>query len=189
MQNQAEHVSHATGVKIDVVDSRSLCSGHGLLVMKAAKMLDSGSSHDDIVKTLETEREKIRIYVAIDEMKTMRESGRASKIMHKIADWGHVKPLLRLDKSGQATLAGIALGKHKAWKKISAILKKYLQPAGKQTILLSHTTTPDVVNEFVDTFSTATGTKITAVCDTSSSIGVHADAAQSLLRFIMKSFS
>jgi DegV family protein with EDD domain len=125
VKNQAEQIN---GTKIDVIDSLSLAAGTGLLVMKAAKLLDEGCDHDTAVKALNETRNNIRIYVAIDELKTMRESGRLSKIMHKIADWGHVKPILSIDSLGQISIAGVSLGKQKSWKKLSPEIQRRSSP-------------------------------------------------------------
>jgi DegV family protein with EDD domain len=174
MKNQADHVTHVSGVKIDVIDSLNLTSGHGLLVMKAAKLLDEGYKHDELVHAITEARKNIHIYVAIDEMKTMRESGRLSKIMHKIADWGHLKPILSLDNTGQISIAGLALGKQKSWKKLSKILSKQISATDDYTMLISHTTTTETINEFAEHISAASGAKISCVCDTAPSVGVHA---------------
>ncbi len=171
IKNQAEHVN---GAKIDVVDSLSLASGHGLLVMKAIKMLDEGHSHDEVVAALNKARENISIYVAIDEMKTMKESGRVSKIMHKIADWGHVKPILSIDHSGQIAIAGISLGKQKSWKKIATLLKKRMDAAKEYTMLVSHTATAEQVKAFTTHLTNSIGAKIKSICETAPSVGVHA---------------
>ena len=174
MKNQAEHVTHATGVKIDVIDSLSLASGQGLLVMKAVKLLGAGHKHDECVAALSDARKNIHIYVAIDELKTMRESGRLSKIMHKIADWGHVKPILSLDQTGQISMAGLALGKQKAWNKISALFSKLMKNAPNYTMIMSHTTTTDTINAFAAHLEKTTGVKVAGICKAAASVGVHA---------------
>src|SRR5690606_7724060 len=95
------------------------------------------------VKALEDARKNIKFYVGIDEMQTMRESGRLSKFMHKIADWGQLKPILSIDQNGQMSKSGLSLGKQKAWKKIAALVNRTLQNANQYTLLISHTTTPE----------------------------------------------
>lgn len=171
IKNQAEHIS---GIKIDVVDSLSLAAGHGLLVMKAVKLLDEGYDHDAVVKALYEARGKIRIYVAIDELKTMRESGRLSKIMHKLADWGHLKPILSIDQNGQVSMAALALGKQKSWKKISALLNKFMTQSREYTMLISHTSTAEKVKDFTTYIKNSMGAKINCICETAPSVGVHA---------------
>ncbi|HTM64179.1 MAG TPA: DegV family protein [Gammaproteobacteria bacterium] len=174
IKNQAEQVAHVTGVKIDVIDSLNLAAGHGLLVMKAVKLLDAGNNHEKIIQELNNARSKIRMYVAIDELKTMHESGRLSKLMHKIADWGHLKPVLSVDSSGQLAMSGLALGKQKSWKKISTILTKYIQSAKQYTLMISHTASTENVKAFINYLEKSVGAKINCVCETAPSIGVHA---------------
>lgn len=171
IKNQADHL---TGVKIDVVDSRTIAAGHGLLVMKAAKLLAAGNNHDQTVAALLKARERIKVYLAIDEMQSMRESGRVSKIIHKLADWGHFKPILSVDEKGSPSIAGLTLGKQKAWKKISTLLNKALQKASESTTLISHTATSEKVNAFIEQLQKATGTKVREACETAPSLGVHA---------------
>lgn len=174
LKNQAEFVTQTTGIKIDVIDSCNLCSGQGLLLMKAAKLIDGGKTHDEIVQEIQAARAHVRLFVAVNEMKTMRESGRVSKIMHKIADWGHVKPILSLDQAGQVSLSGMALGKKKAWNRVAALVMKTLQAMPHHTILISHTSTIDNVNEFIQQIASKTGIAIKNICETAPSVGVHA---------------
>lgn len=174
IKNQAEHVAHTSGVKIDVIDSLSLAAGHGLLVMKAAKLLNEGLAHDDIVAALNDARSNIRIYVAIDELKTMRESGRLSKIMHKIADWGRLKPILSIDHIGQISMSGLALGKNKSWAKISTLISKFIGQTKNYTMLISHTAQTEKIDAFIAYLEESVGAKINYVCETAPSVGVHA---------------
>lgn len=171
IKNQADHL---TGLKIDVVDSKTIAAGHGLLVMKAANLIASGMSHDQAVAELEKARERIKVYLAIDEMQSMRESGRVSKIVHKIADWGHLKPILSLDEKGNPSVAGLTLGKQKAWKKIYSLIGKFANKATRSTTLISHTATKEKVNTFIEQLQKATGTKVKEACETAPSLGVHA---------------
>ncbi len=174
LSNQANYVAQTTGVKIDVIDSQNICSAHGLLLMKVANMLDQGKTHDEIVHATLAARNKVHTYVAINEMKTMRESGRLSKFMHKMADWGHVKPILTLDHNGQVSLAGVALGKQKAWNKLIVLLEKAMKTTQHYTLMISHTSSAEHVEAFLQQVRDKTGAIIKSICDTAPSIGVHA---------------
>ena len=171
IKNQAEHLG---GIKIDVIDSLSIAAGHGLLAMKAAKLLDQGHDHDAIVKAVQEARKKIRMYIAIDELKTMRESGRLSKFMHKIADWGHVKPILSIDLAGQMSMTSLALGKQKSWKKISLLLDKFMSKTNNYTMMISHTASAENISAFAAHIETSIGARINNICETAPSVGVHA---------------
>lgn len=173
IKNQAEQVAHTTGLKIDVVDSLNLAAGHGLLVMKAAKLLDQGAQHDEIITALNETRGKIRFYAAIDELKSMGQSGRLSKIMHKLADWGHVKPLLTVDNTGQMTMAGLALGRQKSWNKMTTVLQNFKKTANRYTLMISHTTTPENLRQFITQIEAVVGEKIRYICETAPSVGIH----------------
>lgn len=171
IQNQADHLN---GVKIDVVDSRSIAAGHGLLVMKAAKMLAAGNSHDKTVEELTRVRDNIKIYLAVNEMKPVRESGRATKLLTRLADWSQLKPILSLDTSGNPSVAGVAFGAQASLKKLTGIMSKLLQKASESTMLISHTATADKISSFTQLLEKTTGAKIKDICETAPSIGVHA---------------
>jgi DegV family protein with EDD domain len=174
IKNQAEHVSRGTGKKIDVVDTHSIASGHGLLVMKAAKLLDQGNDHDQVIQALTKARDNIHVYVVVDELKTMRESGRFSKILHKIADWGQLKPILSMDKTGQMTIASLTLGKQKSWNKIYSLLNKIIKTSNEYTLLISHTTAMETITSFAEQLRGTTGASVIDICETAPSVGVHA---------------
>ena len=170
VKNQAGQLG---GTKIDVIDSLSLTVGQGLLVMKAVQLLDAGHSHDEIVQALYKARENVQVYVAIDELKTLRESGRISKMMHKIADWGQVKPILAIDKSGQMNVTGLSLGQLKSWKKVSTLIQNFTSKASAYTMMISHTTSAEKIRDFATHLETSIGAKITNICEAAPSLGVH----------------
>ncbi|MFA5692809.1 MAG: DegV family protein [Acholeplasmataceae bacterium] len=88
------------GIKIEVVDSKSVSLGEGLLVLKALDMVKEGKTLDDIVPELEKFRDKIEIYVLVDTLKYLVKNGRLSSAAGLLGTLLRIKPLLKIMPDG-----------------------------------------------------------------------------------------
>ncbi len=89
---------------ISVLDSRTLSGALGLLVARIAQKIEAGQSHQAIVRSAEDWIGKTRIFVAVKDFKYMVRGGRVSPLKGKIAKLMHVKPIVSMDKEGNALL-------------------------------------------------------------------------------------
>ncbi len=65
--------------KIFVVDSKNVTSGLGLLVLKAAELINSGNSIDDILSAINNKKEKVESLLAFESLDNLVKGGRLSK--------------------------------------------------------------------------------------------------------------
>ncbi len=64
---------------ITVIDSKSISSGTGILVIEAARMAKDGADFDDIVEKIEALREKLSVTFVLDSIEPIEKSGRLGK--------------------------------------------------------------------------------------------------------------
>ena len=64
---------------ITVIDSKSISSGTGILVIEAAKLAKAGADFDDIVDKVEALREKLSVTFVLDSIGPIEKSGRLGK--------------------------------------------------------------------------------------------------------------
>lgn len=83
-----------------VVDSRTLSSAEGLLVLRAAELRDAGKSAEEIYGQIEIDRTKIRAYVLLDTLEFAYRGGRASMLQMFGANLLKLRPCLLLDTHG-----------------------------------------------------------------------------------------
>jgi len=86
--------------KISIIDSRSLSIGFGFVAEKAAQLIKEGKDHDEIVREINTFKERTQIFVSIPSLKYLMKSGRVSKAKGLVAKILHIKPILHLDQRG-----------------------------------------------------------------------------------------
>ena len=82
--------------RIHVFDSFTLCSGIGLLVMKAAKAAEKGDTLDEIVTMLERCRPLVETQFVIDTLEYLYKGGRCSGMQNFIGSLLQIRPVLKL---------------------------------------------------------------------------------------------
>ena len=103
-----------------VIDSRNLSTGIGLQVLKAAELAAQGMAAEDIVKTIEAQRDKVRASFVIDTLTYLHRGGRCSAMTALVAGALKLKPRI-----------SVADGKMDVTKKyrgnIRGVILKYVQ--------------------------------------------------------------
>lgn len=95
--NVARVAAHeTTSTHVTVVDSCQLSLGTGLLVETAAKMAASGSNVDDILRALNDQIQRTRVFAALDTLEFLKRSGRMNKYMAELAALLQIKPILTM---------------------------------------------------------------------------------------------
>ncbi len=94
----------AEGKRIEVIDSRQNSGAEGLLVLKAAELIEDGRSLDDIISIIEKLRERTKILVSVDTLKYMVRSGRLSKLSGIAGKIVNLKPVVSLDEQGKGKI-------------------------------------------------------------------------------------
>ncbi|MGG7177977.1 DegV family protein [Clostridium paraputrificum] len=106
---------------IHIVDSQSICSGLGLLVIRAAKLREQGVAVEDIVRDLEETKYKISSSLSFDSLDNLVKGGRISKTVGVVTGILGIKLILEI-KDGTMTVKDKVRGSKKAIKRIIADL-------------------------------------------------------------------
>ena len=81
---------------VRIVDSRNLCCGQGLLVLKACELAEAGNDLDEIVRQLEAYIPKIETSFLLDRLDYMAKGGRCSMVTALGANLLNLKPCIEL---------------------------------------------------------------------------------------------
>jgi DegV family protein with EDD domain len=81
---------------IDVIDSRTISVGLGLMLQEAVSMVEAGASRDEIVARLIRMREKIHIIFVLETLEYLQRGGRIGKAQAFIGTLLKFKPLLAI---------------------------------------------------------------------------------------------
>ena len=107
-----------TGKQIDVINSKSLTGGLGLIVLRAARALENGSSHEELVGKMEEWKSKSMVRVSVATLKYIVRSGRVSPLKSFVAKLLDLKPIIAIDQEGKASLFSKSFSEKGSMKKM-----------------------------------------------------------------------
>lgn len=88
---------------IHIFNSRSVSHGEAILVYEAAKMLNDNALIPEIVAHLNQVRDKISMYITVDNLKAMVRTKRLSAPSGFFANLFNIKPIVVVDIKGQVS--------------------------------------------------------------------------------------
>lgn len=90
---------------IDVVDSRKITGGLGLLVLRLAEAIECDKySHQELLKMLDGWIQKSELFVSVTTLEHIIKSGRVSPLKGAIAKLLKLKPVISIDSKGEAKM-------------------------------------------------------------------------------------
>lgn len=92
--------------RIDVIDSKRLSGGLGMIMIRAAQLIESGASHDEIVARSNEWSKKTHMFVTAKTMKYIVRSGRVSPIKGFIGNLLKIKPVIIVNDLGVTEAMG-----------------------------------------------------------------------------------
>ena len=145
---QAAQKVQQKGYKIDVIDSKLNSGAQGLLIQKAAEMIASGKSHDDIVKSVKSLIPKVKIMVSVANFKYMVQSGRVSPLKGYLAKILNLKPIVSLDENGQGIAFAKAFSRKANFNKIMKIIREINQKNPVTRFCIVHSQVPKLAEQY-----------------------------------------
>lgn len=109
--------------RIAVVDSRSATLGLGMIVLKAAELVEKEWGFREIVEKLKQYIISTRLIIAVDTLKYLKMGGRLSGTQAFIGDMLNIKPLLTIE-DGKVVPLEKTRGQKKAIARVIEILKE-----------------------------------------------------------------
>ena len=88
-------------MKIYIYDSRTISHGEAVLVQEASRLLKQGMEIPQIITEINRLRDKIHIYLAVDNLKGMIRTKRISAPVGFFANLFGIKPIVKMEDSGQ----------------------------------------------------------------------------------------
>lgn len=127
---------------IITVDTLAASLGEGLQVLKAAQMLNSGSSLASVSEMLESTRHKMCQYFMVDDLIHLRKGGRISGIAARVGTLLGIKPILTGDENGKIVACGKARGRRAA---LTSLADRYAALAANKgaTVGIAHADDPE----------------------------------------------
>lgn len=118
--------------KVYLVDTKQVCAGGRLIVQEVVKLVDNGSSLEEILNWCNTEINKFTLYFAVDDIKYMQRSGRVSKTSAAFGTILNIKPISRVKDDGVIEVYSKVRGERVAAKQM---LRYSIETADRQELI------------------------------------------------------
>jgi DegV family protein with EDD domain len=152
-------VAGHTGKKIDVINSKTLTGGLGLLILRVAKAIESGLSHAEVMEKVGEWIEKSHIRVSVTTMKYIIRSGRVSPLKSFVARLLDLKPVIFLSGEGKAELLGKSFTVKGVNKKLVRDITRLVRNRKVWEYVITHANNPETVDYFSAEMEKITGKK------------------------------
>jgi len=183
-QRAAKTISREFGKQITAIDSRNLSGALGLVVLRVAKAIEEGYSHDQIVEMSGKWINEAKVLVSVKTLKYLIKGGRLSATRGFIARLLNVKPIVSIDDSGKATIFEKAFSQKANMEKVMKhITKKYGDKKIWNYIIL-HANNEEAAAWFNKKMEEFTGMKSVSVLNISPVIGANAGVGAAAVAFL-----
>lgn len=173
-------------VNIHVVNSKQNSGAEGLLVLKAAQLIDQGLSLPEVTEKIEALTTKSKILVSVKVLKYMVRSGRLTKVSGTLANLMHLKPVISIDEDGAGIIFAKALSVESANKKIYAHMKDIVSTYGIDTYAIVHANAEDRAKDYQKAYEALIGFPPAYVMDISTVVAMNAGIGTVAIAYIRK---
>lgn len=169
---------------IRVINSKQNSGAEGLLVLKAAQLIESGLSLDAIEKEIELLTGKARILVSVKTLKYMVRSGRVSKVTGIIGKIMNLKPIISIDETGQGIIFEKSLSLKSSNQKIEKHIREIVEKHGIESFAIVHANAEDRASAYAEKFEKIIGKKPEYVMDISTIVAMNAGIGTVAIAYI-----
>jgi uncharacterized protein len=148
-----------TGKQIDVVNSNTLTAGLGLIVIRAARALEDGVTHQDLVSRLEEWKSKSVVRVSVSTLKYIVRSGRVSPLKSFVGKMLDLKPVIAIDETGKASLLSKSFSEKGCMEKVMQDISKITRGKKIWEYAITHADNPSAAEWYSREMEILTGKK------------------------------
>lgn len=169
---------------IRVMNSKQNSGAEGLLVMKAAELIDQGKSLDDLEKIMESLTGKAKILVSVKTLKYMVRSGRVSKVTGIIGKIMNLKPIISIDENGQGIIFEKSLSLKSSNWKIEKHIREVVEKHGIESFAIVHANAKERAKQYAETYQKIVGKEPAYVMDISTIVAMNAGIGTVAIAYI-----
>jgi hypothetical protein len=183
-QKAAKAISEELNKPISVINSKNLSGALGLVVLRTAKAIEAGYSHDQVVNMAEKWTKNVRIFVSVKSMKYLVRGGRVSFVRGLIARILNICPIVSIDESGKAFVFDKAFNQRSNMEKVMGYITKISKEKTIWNYIVLHANNTDAARWYSEKMEMLTNKKPASIVNISPILGANAGigaAAVSLL--------
>jgi DegV family protein with EDD domain len=132
--------SVADAIRVEVVDSRSVTMGLGMIALIAARRAEEGADVDTIVKEAVSLAERTRVWGALDTLDNLKKGGRIGGAKALLASVLSIKPIIEV-RNGKVEEGGKQRTRTRA---LAFLIEKVREQGVVENLAVMHADTSDV---------------------------------------------
>jgi len=173
-QKAAKAISKEFNKPISVIDSKNLSGALGLVVLRTAKAIEEGYSHDQVVSMAENWTNHLKIFVSVKSIKYLVRGGRVSAVRGMIARLLNINPIVSIDESGKPIVFDKTFSQRANMEKVMSYVTKISREKTIWNYIVLHANNDDAAHWYSIKMETLTGKKPVSVVNISPIIGANA---------------
>jgi DegV family protein with EDD domain len=132
---------------IQVVDSRTVAYGEGLMAIEAAKAIANGASMDEAIAAAVGLRNRTHLFAALSTLKYLAMSGRVGQVAAGFGSLLEIKPILTLRNEKLEMLERIRT-QSKAWTRVIDLAIEASGDSEVEKLAILHVNAPEAAGQF-----------------------------------------
>jgi DegV family protein with EDD domain len=170
----AAEISKEFNKPITVINSKNLSGALGLVVLRTAKAIEEGHSHDQVTEMAEKWTKDVRIFVSVKDLKYLIRGGRLSAVKGLLARMLNINPIVSIDASGKAIVFDKAFNQKANMEKVMKYIKDINSKNKIWNYIVLHANNDDGADWFTRKMETLCEKEPVSVVNISPIIGANA---------------
>jgi uncharacterized protein len=184
-QKAAAAISKEFNKPISVINSKNLSGALGLILLRAAKAIEDGYSHEQVVGMSENWVRKLKIFVSVRDIKYLIRGGRLSATKGLIARILNVNPIVSIDESGKAIVFDKAFNQRANMEKVMGHIRRISEEKTIWNYTILHANNPDAAKWYSEKMESLTSKPPASVVNISPIIGANAGIGAAAVAFLL----
>jgi DegV family protein with EDD domain len=172
-EKAARAISREFGKPITVINSRNLSGALGLIVLRAARAIEAGYAHQQVVEMTESWTRKVKIFVSVRDIKYLIRGGRLSATKGFIARLLNINPVVSIDESGKVIVFDKAFNQKAIMEKVMGHISGLIREKKVWNYIVLHANNNDAANWYSGRMEEITAKKPVSVVNISPVIGAN----------------
>jgi uncharacterized protein len=173
-QKAARAISKEFNKPITVINSKNLSGALGLVVLRAARAIESGYSHDQVVNMAQNWTNNLKIFVSVRSIKYLVRGGRVSAVRGLIARILNINPIVSIDESGKAIVFDKSFNQRANMDKVMGYITKISQEKKIWNYIVLHANNNEAAKWYSEKMEKLINKKPVSVVNISPIVGANA---------------
>ena len=169
----AEAISKEFNKPISVINSKNLSGALGLIVLRTARAIEEGYSHNEVVKMTEKWVRDTKILVSVKDIKYLIRGGRLSATKGLIARILNINPIVSIDESGKAIVFDKAFNQKANMEKVMGHIRRLTGEKKIWNYIVLHANNDEAASWYSEKMMALSGKNPSSVVNISPVIGAN----------------